>query len=411
MKEDKINIRKVVKIIVFVIIIAIFIFYISKNVLNLVKQPTNSFILSNGDLYLEESVEGYIIRDEVVVQGENYENGMLKIKNEGERVAKGEAIFRYYSENEESIKDKIQEVEKQIQENMPSNEEIMSSDIISLDEQIKAEIDNIAKSSELQRIKEYKSEIQVYLDRKISLIGQSDNVSDEVKKLIKQKQEYENELTKNSEYINAPVSGEVSYRVDGFEDKLKIGDFSYLSKEFLDNLNLRTGSIIPNSEEKGKLINNFESYIAVVSGSEEAKRARIGDEVTLQLSNSEKIEAEIEYINIENDDSRVLVFKITNNIEKLNKYRKISLDIIWWDYTGLKVPNSAIIDENGRTYIVRKRAENLEKILVKVKRQNENYAIVDNYDSDELKELGYTEDEISDMKKINLHDEIIITNK
>ncbi len=411
MKEDKINIRKVVKIIVFVIIIAIFIFYISKNVLNLVKQPTNSFILSNGDLYLEESVEGYIIRDEVVVQGENYKNGMLKIKNEGERVAKGEAIFRYYSENEESIKDKIQEVEKQIQENMPSNEEIMSSDIISLDEQIKAEIDNIAKSSELQRIKEYKSEIQVYLDRKISLIGQSDNVSDEVKKLIKQKQEYENELTKNSEYINAPVSGEVSYRVDGFEDKLKIGDFSYLSKEFLDNLNLRTGSIIPNSEEKGKLINNFESYIAVVSGSEEAKRARIGDEVTLQLSNSEKIEAEIEYINIENDDSRVLVFKITNNIEKLNKYRKISLDIIWWDYTGLKVPNSAIIDENGRTYIVRKRAENLEKILVKVKRQNENYAIVDNYDSDELKELGYTEDEISDMKKINLHDEIIITNK
>ena len=271
MKEDKINIRKVVKIIVFVIIIAIFIFYISKNVLNLVKQPTNSFILSNGDLYLEESVEGYIIRDEVVVQGENYKNGMLKIKNEGERVAKGEAIFRYYSENEESIKDKIQEVEKQIQENMPSNEEIMSSDIISLDEQIKAEIDNIAKSSELQRIKEYKSEIQVYLDRKISLIGQSDNVSDEVKKLIKQKQEYENELTKNSEYINAPVSGEVSYRVDGFEDKLKIGDFSYLSKEFLDNLNLRTGSIVPNSEERGKLINNFESYTAVVAGSEEAK--------------------------------------------------------------------------------------------------------------------------------------------
>ncbi len=411
MVEDKINTRKVVKIIVLVIIVGVFIFYISRNVLNLVKQPTNSFILSNGDLYLEESVEGYIIRDEVVVQGENYKNGMLKIKNEGERVAKGEAIFRYYSENEESIKDKIQEVEKQIQENMPSNEEIMSSDIISLDEQIKAEIDNIAKSSELQRIKEYKSEIQVYLDRKISLIGQSDNVSDEVKKLIKQKQEYENELTKNSEYINAPVSGEVSYRVDGFEDKLKIGDFSYLSKEFLDNLNLRTGSIIPNSEEKGKLINNFESYIAVVSGSEEAKRARIGDEVTLQLSNSEKIEAEIEYINIENDDSRVLVFKITNNIEKLNKYRKISLDIIWWDYTGLKVPNSAIIDENGRTYIVRKRAENLEKILVKVKRQNENYAIVDNYDSDELKELGYTEDEISDMKKINLHDEIIITNK
>lgn len=411
MVENKINTVKVLKIIVLVIIVGVFIFYISRNVLNLIKQPTNSFILSNGDLYLEENVEGYIIRDEVVVQGENYENGMLKIKNEGERVAKGEAIFRYYSENEENIKDKIEEVEKQIQENMPSNEEIMSSDITSLDEQIKTEIDNIAKSSELQKIKEYKSEIQVYLDRKIQLIGESDNISEEIKNLIKKKQKYEDELTKNSEYINAPVSGEVSYRVDGLEDILKTDDFSYLNKEFLDSLNLKTGSIVPNSEEKGKIINNFECYIALMSSSDEAKRARIGDKITIQLSNSEKIEAEIEYINVENDDSRLLVLKIANNIEKLNKYRKISLDIIWWDYTGLKVPNSAIIEENGRTYIVRKRAENLEKILVKVKRQNENYAIVDNYDSDELKELGYTEDEISNMKKIYLHDEIIITNK
>ena len=243
MVENKINTIKVLKIIVLIIIVGVFIFYISRNVLNLVKQPTNSFILSNGDLYLEENVEGYIIRDEVVVQGENYENGMLKIKNEGERVAKGEAIFRYYSENEENIKDKIEEVEKQIQENMPSNEEIMSSDITSLDEQIKAEIDNIAKSSELQKIKEYKSETQVYLDRKIQLIGESDNISEEIKKLIKQKQKYEDDLTKNSEYINAPVSGEVSYRVDGLEDELKTDDFSYLNEEFLNNLNLRTGSI------------------------------------------------------------------------------------------------------------------------------------------------------------------------
>ena len=181
MLENKIKIEKVLKVILFIIIVGVFIFYISKNVINLIKQPTSSFILSNGDLYLEENVEGYIIRDEVVVQGKNYENGMLKIKNEGERVAKGEAIFRYYSENEKSIKDKIEDVENQIQDNMPSNEEIMSSDITSLDEQIKTEIDNIAKSSELQKIKEYKSEIQVYLDRKIQLIGESNNISDEIK--------------------------------------------------------------------------------------------------------------------------------------------------------------------------------------------------------------------------------------
>ena len=67
--------------------------------------------------------------------------------------------------------------------------------------------------------------------------------------------------------------------------------------------------------------------------------------------------------------------------------------------------------ENDKNYVVRKRAGNFEKILIKIKRQNENYAIVDNYDNSELKEMGYTESEISKMNRISLYDEIIITNK
>ena len=298
MEEKKINVGKVVKVLLAIVIIGVFVFYMAKNVFNLIQQPTNSFILSNGDLYLEETVDGYIIRDETVIQGQNYKNGMLKIKNEGERAANKEPIFRYYSENEDSIKEKIKNVDTQIQENMPSNEEIVSSDINSLEEQIKTEMDNIAKSNEIQKLKEYKAEIQVYLDRKIQLIGQSKNASETIKKLIEQKKNYENELTKNSEYVNAPKSGGVSYRVDGLEEKLTVGDFSYLNHAYLEDLHLKSGSIIPSSEEKGKIINNFECYIAFGSPSDEAKRARVGDKVTIQLSNLDKWEAEVQNVNI-----------------------------------------------------------------------------------------------------------------
>ena len=44
---------------------------------------------------------GYVIRDEVVVKGNQYKNGMEQIKSEGEKVAKNENVFRYYSKNEE----------------------------------------------------------------------------------------------------------------------------------------------------------------------------------------------------------------------------------------------------------------------------------------------------------------------
>ena len=50
-------------------------------------------------------------------------------------------------------------------------------------------------------------------------------------------------------------------------------------------------------------------------------------------------------------------------------------------------------------------------ILVKILRQNEDYSIVTRYDTDELKEMGYTAKEINNMPKISLYDEILINPK
>ena len=49
----------------------------------------------------------------------------------------------------------------------------------------------------------------------------------------------------------------------------------------------------------------------------------------------------------------------------------------------------------------------LQLFHIKILKQNEKYAIVDNYKSDELKKLGYTAEEIEDRKTIGLYDEIL----
>ena len=103
-----------------------------------------------------------------------------------------------------------------------------------------------------------------------------------------------------------------------------------------------------------------------------------------------------------------MVFKVDKDIAELLEYRKISLDIIWWKYTGLKVSNNALIEENDKIYVERDRAGYIDKILVKVLRQNDTYSIVENYEDDELRELGYSEDEISEMNKIKLYDEVLL---
>lgn len=406
-KKSKVNI--IMPMIITTIVVAIIILYIGNSMYDWLKQPTNVFLVENGEVIQEETATGYVIRDESVVQGENYKNGILKIKTEGQRVSKGDSIFRYLSESEESIKQQISEIDNQIQKIMDNNASGFSSEKKLLENQIKAQVDELYKNNNIQKNNEYKKEIDSAITKKARAIGELSPTGSELKNLINKRDELENKLKANSEYIKAPISGIVSYRIDGLEDKLKIDDFSYLNKNFLESLNLKTGSVIAENDEKGKIINNFECYIAVILNSNEAKNARLGDKVKLILSNLEEISATISYINVEEDDTRTIIFKITNNIEELIKYRKISIDIVWWNYKGLRVPNSSIITEDGKAYVVRNRAGYLDKILVKILRQNETYSIIDRYTTEEFKDMGYTAKEINSMPKISLYDEILIT--
>lgn len=57
---------------------------------------------------------GYIVREESVLSGENYKNGLVEIKAEGEKVSKGENVFRYYSDNEDSLKTEIAKLDVEI---------------------------------------------------------------------------------------------------------------------------------------------------------------------------------------------------------------------------------------------------------------------------------------------------------
>lgn len=411
-KVQKINMKKVR--IAYVIGLVILIYFVYA-IIQLIKQPTDVFVVENGSLSEEESAIGYVIRKETVVQGDNYKNGMIQIKTEGERVAKGDSIFRYYSNNEETLVKKIQELDIKIQDAMSNQTDIFSSDMKVLDSQIEDRLVEVAKSKDIQKIAEYKKDITTRITKKAKIAGDLSPSGSYIKKLIEERTGYENTLNSGSEYINAPESGIVSYRVDGLENVLTPESFSTLNKKFLDELKLKTGEIVSTSEESGKIIDNFEAYIATSLESKEAKAANVGDAIKLRLSNSQEITAKIEYI-IDEGESKLLIFKITNGLDLLANYRKITFDIIWWNYSGLKVPNDALVSKevNGKQvyFITRNRMGYTDEIEAKVLKQNDSYSIISNYTNDELKnDLGYNETQIKQAKTIVLHDEIISNHK
>ena len=176
MKNNKKKIKKNVKTIKrnkLLIAAALFLFviYILYKVISLISNPAKTFVVEQGKIAQEETTIGYVIREENVIKGQNYKNGMLQIKAEGERVAKGEPIFRYYYNKEDSLVQKIESLDQKIDEAMLNEETIFTGDIKALENQIEEKIKQINNTNDLQKIKEYKKEISAFVTKKAKIAG------------------------------------------------------------------------------------------------------------------------------------------------------------------------------------------------------------------------------------------------
>lgn len=329
------------------------------------------------------------------------------IKNEGERVAEGNPVLKYYNVNEEEITNQINELNGQIQQALLGKEDLLTSDIKALETQIEKELECLKNENNMQDIIEYKNNISDYIVKKAKIAGSLSAAGEYINNLISQRNSLEQTLNNGAQYVNSNMSGVVSYRIDGLEEQLSINNLENLTSDYLKSLNLTTGQIVAKNDSKAKVVNNFECYIAVTFNSENAKQSKEGAKVTLRLSNHEEIKAQVYKIKDEGNQ-KLIIFKITDGVEGLINYRKISLDVIWWQYTGLIVPKSAILYENGKSYILVKKNANYSKILVEVEKENDNYCLIDNYNTEDLIEFGYTTEEINKMKEVKLYDEIVV---
>ena len=121
-----------------------------------------------------------------------------------------------------------------------------------MEKQIDEKTQNLKTLTDIHTIVEYKKEIEEIASKKAKIAGISSPNGSYIQELTKQKEEYEQKLTADSEYITAPEAGVVSYRVDGLEAALTPDDFSNLTEEKLENLQLKTGKIVSTSNETRK---------------------------------------------------------------------------------------------------------------------------------------------------------------
>ena len=365
-----------------------------------------TMIITDGTISQTETLTGYYVREEKVVSSDKNKNGMQQIVTEGQKVAANESIFRYYSESENDNKAKINEIDEKIQKLVETSDiGLYNSDLRLIDSQMLDSLKNISTYNSIQNIKELKSTIKVLENKKAEIVASSTTNDSEISKLISERKTLEKQRDADSTYIKAPISGILSYRIDGLEDQLKFSDINNYNSEYLENLNLDAGKIIPTSTTEGKIVNNFECYVITNSSSEEAKKAKVKDKVQITIPTGRTIDARVANIIEEQNGSRTIAIKFSDNIDEVTSYRKVSFDVIWWNSTGYKVKNSGIIEENNLHYVIRNRQGHLKKVLVKIKKQTDTYSIVKNYSASELKELNYDKKALTSLM---LNDEILL---
>lgn len=403
----------------FAIIIIIFMII---NVVKLFSKPTETTLVKNGKLTKYEEVVGYIIRDEQLIDTSNY-TGIVQTKIEDStRVGKDGIIATYVSESEEQLVKQISDLDKKIEEAMASQRTIYSSDAKALETSIQEMLyDSIRNNNDISSLQDSKVKLNNSIKKKAQIVGELSPVGSKLKELISERNNYEKQINDSIQELRAPMSGIVSYRVDGYEGILTKSDISNLTSAQLDNLQLNANQMIIRNPSNVKIIDNFDCYIAMFMNSPESMSANINDKLYLRFENvdSNLISANIEYIS-EEENGRLIIVKVETDIEKLAKYRKINLDVVWWSYEGLKIHKSLITKQqvcNSSGDVVKmldcvkvKKAGFSEDVYIKIIKEFDNYAIVDNYTQQEYLDMGFSDKDIANFVTLKLYSEVIVNN-
>lgn len=362
-----------------------------------------------GKLSDEEQVDGIIIRSEEVL---NVEKGqkIQKIKENNEKVSKNEIVAKVSTQNEQDIMKRIEEVNKKIEQALSENQiNVNSAQNITINEKIERVLAHVSDTNFQSKIEEYDKEIKNSLYEKAKISGELTKEGSKLKNLIKEKENLEATLNSNTKNVISTSAGNISYIVDGYEQKLKADNFEYLTEDILKNVDIKRGTVLSVSDNKAKIIKDFNTYIACIVKKDRLKDVKRGKTLELNINNEYEALSMVEYIKDIDNSKSIVVFSTNKLSTELSKYRKISLGIIWWSEVGLKVSNKAIKKIEKQHFVVKNKSGFTELIPVKLIKETEEYSLVSGYAS-KLRSKQNSK-ELIDIPILQEFDEVILNPK
>ncbi len=388
-------------IIVCILILSFIIILLTKDSL---KKKT-IYTVVNGTIEQSNETNLYVLKNETLVEYDSTQP-VTSIVDQGKRTAKGEAIATYKSDSYDDYQNQIEQIDKQIQTLVKDLPPIYSSDISSINNEILKYSIEIQNETSYIKMQEYKTKLDELAYRKITVLANSTPDSSAIRDLVNQRENLVKISKESSNNILSPVSGLVTYKIDGLEDSYEYNNIQNYDIKELEDIILKYDGTI-NSQFGIKIVDNYGTYFLIkTERGENDQYIEQGSNYTIRISDLENKTINATLVkNVQNEQYNYSLFEIDNEIDDIIDYRKLSCEIIWNTYSGMAVPINAIYtsEEKGYSYVLMVYGADYVEVPIKILQSSDSIAIVDNLSKEEIDSIGYTRGFI-----LELYDELVI---
>lgn len=319
-------------------------------------------IVTESAIYYEAddglNITGVIIRSEILISSDT--DGVFHfVVPEGTRVAKNGTIANIYdSESASIIVSEIDSISAQIAniEDIQGNNNIEASDLELINGKVKSSLNALifdCSAGNFNNAAVYSEALLSNINRRQIATGVVTDFSAQLAELNSRLNTLKASLPAAKGKILSPESGYFVSKVDGFEKF-----FDYAHPEKITPEILKSAKVADTDQKSiGKIVSDYEWYIAAVVSLNDSLKHKEGDAVKLRtnVKSNPVLSARVKHINLSEDSSEAVIIFSCNQLDSsLASMRSGPMTVISSSYKGLKVNKNAlrVVDSKTGVYVL-----------------------------------------------------------
>lgn len=411
-KKEKISKRKKKKsnIGFFGVLAAAFIVIVAVNIALNSGNRLETTIVREGAEEVAVSTDGYIFREQTVINAPA--TGYLYCAcDENARVSSGEVVmYVYKNEVNLAATGELKAIDDKIAKLSAGgySADIFSNDAAKVEQTVAqslAKIPSLAYSNDLEAISELGVTVNELIEKRRVISGEAESADtgEEIERLKAQRSELEAKYNIERTMVHSPTAGAFTARLDGYEEMLDASALEAVDKAYieeLDKLSAEPAAVdkAEKGEPIGKIVNNFDWWVAVCVSEEEADGLQSGSVLNMRFPDvsTGSVSATVSKASDNGDGTVLIVLSCSEYVESIYSISKAKVELIKECYNGFKIPAKSLRMTDGKMGVYVIKSGKARFIPVELLYNGKSWVVVS---------------EASEEASLKLYDELIVSGE